>query len=666
MAASERPTPDVLWRPGPERITASGVTAFADWLRQNRDLDFASYDEMWRWSTERIEDFWGAVWDWAGIEAAEQPREVLAERVMPGADWFPGARLNYAEHALAPGRGREAGALALVFEREDGLTGAVTYGQLRNAVAAVASSLRKMGVGRDDVVVGVLPNSPHAVVAFLATVSLGAIWSSCAPEFGAHSILERFAQLRPKVLFGVDAYHYAGEVRTRLEVIEQVSEQLDSLVATVIVPYAGTSEELAEIEFEGDYFWAEMLADTAALHFEPVPFDHPLWVLFSSGTTGLPKGIVQGHGGILLEHYKALGIHCDIKPGDRLFWYTTTGWMMWNFLVSGLLLGGTPVLYDGSPGARGMDVLWRMAEETEPSLFGVSAPYLQACMKAGLRPGREHDLSGVRILGSTGAPLTDDGFGWIHDEVSPDILIGSLSGGTDVCTAFVGPASVLPVYRGEIQCRMLGAAVAAYDERGEPLDDEVGELVVTEPMPSMPVAFWDDPDGSRLREAYFEDFPGVWRHGDWVRITPRGSVVISGRSDATLKRGGVRMGTSEFYRVVEAHPDVADSLVVDLSEPGQGGDLVLFVVPGEGVAVDDRLRGELSSALRGQLSPRHVPDRIVAVDVVPRTLNGKKCEVPVKRILLGADPATAVSRSALAHPESLTPYLAFRTAREPG
>ena len=664
MVASPIPEPEVLWRPSPERIAASGVTAFADWLREHRDLDFGTYDEIWRWSTERIEDFWGAVWDWAGISADEDPREVLVDRVMPGAEWFPGARLNYAAHALAPGPGREAGALALVFEREDGLTGAMTYGQLRNHVAAVASALRKMGVGRGDVVVGVLPNSPHAVIAFLATASLGAIWSSCAPEFGAHSILERFAQLRPKVLLGVDAYRYGGEVHSRLEVIEQVSEQLDSLVATVVVPYAGTSDELAEVEFEGDFFWAEMLADTAALHFEPVPFDHPLWVLFSSGTTGLPKGIVQGHGGILLEHHKALGIHGDVRPGDRVFWYTTTGWMMWNFLVSGLLRGATLVLYDGSPAAREMDVLWKLAEETEPALFGVSAPYVQACMKAGVRPRLSHDLSGVRILGSTGAPLTDDGFGWVHDEVSPEILIGSLSGGTDVCTAFVGPASVLPVHRGEIQCRMLGAAVAAFDEQGRPLLDEVGELVITEPMPSMPVAFWDDPDGSRLREAYFADYPGVWRHGDWVRITPRGGVVISGRSDSTLNRAGIRMGTSEFYRVVEAHPAVADSLVVDLSQPGGAGDLVLFVVPGAGLVVDDRLRDELSGALREQLSPHHVPDRIVAVPAVPRTLNGKKCEVPVKRILLGADPETAVSRSALADPDSLTPFLAARAARE--
>jgi acetoacetyl-CoA synthetase len=647
-------TPDVLWRPDAAVVERSQMVAFRRWLSTSRDVRFSGYDELWRWSVDEPEAFWGAIAEFFDVAFHSRPTVVLAERVMPGAEWFPGATLNYAEHAMRSGDGKTDEDLAVVFRREDGLSDRLTYGDLRARVAAARAGLTELGVRRGDRVVGLVPNSPHALVAFLAAASLGAIWSSCSPDFGIQAVSDRFAQIEPTVLVAVDGYVYNGRTFDVRETVEALQARMPSLRATVVIPYTGLDETTPDSSHRRVH-WDELLArhEGADVSFEPVPFDHPLWVLYSSGTTGLPKGIVQGHGGITLEHLKALALHSDLAPGERFFWYTTTGWMMWNFLVSGLAVGATIVLYDGSPAHPDLGALWRLVADEGVTYFGTSAPYIQSCLKDGLRPASTYDLSALRAVGSTGAPLTPEGFRWIADELGSDVQIASVSGGTDLCTAFVGAAPDVPVWLGELSCRMLGAPVAAYDEAGREVIGEVGELVLTGPMPSMPVYFWNDPTGGRMREAYFEHFPGVWRHGDWIRITPRGSAVIYGRSDSTLNRGGVRMGTSEFYRVVEAFPEVADSLVIDTSGAGQSdGELLCFLVLSPGAALDD-VEPKLRRALRSDLSPRHVPDRFVVIDEVPRTLNGKKCEVPVKKILTGTPLDQAVSRDALRNPESM-------------
>jgi acetoacetyl-CoA synthetase len=641
---------EVLWRPDPARDTR--MAAFRDWLRAERDVDLPDYDALWRWSTSDLEGFWGAAAEFLGVVFHEAPRRVLGADAMPGAEWFPGATLNYAQHALRPGPGKADGDPALVFRREDGLSVRWTYGELRERVAAARAGLLRLGVRPGDRVVALAPNAPRTLVAFLAAASIGAIWSSCSPDFGTRAISDRFAQIEPVVLFAVDGYVYNGRSFDVRPTVERLRAEIPGLRATVLIDYLSADAALPDT-----VPWSELVRDTGPLEFDPVPFDHPLWVLYSSGTTGLPKGIVQGHGGIVLEHLKNLALHCDLGPGERFFWFTTTGWMMWNFLIAGLLVGSTIVLYDGSPGHPDLRTLWRLAEEKRITYFGTSAPFIQSCLKARLRPAAELDLSSLRAIGSTGAPLTPEGFRWIADEIGSRVQICSVSGGTDLCTAFVGSAPDVPVWLGELSCRSLGAAVSAYDEAGRAVIDEVGELVVTRPMPSMPVFFWNDPDGTRLREAYFETYPGVWRHGDWIRITPRGSAVIYGRSDSTLNRGGVRMGTSEFYRVVEGFDEVLDSLVIDTSGvAAPDGELLCFLVlaPDTDLStVEPRLRAEL----RGALSPRHVPDRFIVVDAVPRTLNGKKCEVPVKKILAGVAPERAVSRDALANPDALLPFL---------
>jgi acetoacetyl-CoA synthetase len=643
----------LLWEPSAERVEVARVTAYRRWLREHRDLDFADEPALWRWSVTDLDGFWSSIWEFCGVRGDPGDGRVLASAAMPGAAWFPAARLNYAEQALA----RSGPEPAVMFTREDGRTETLSWDELRGQVAAAAAGLRRLGVGRGDRVCAVLPNSPHAVVAFLATASLGAVWSSCSPDFGARSLADRFAQIEPVVLIGVDGYRYNGKAFFTAGTLAALRDGLPGLVATVVVPYlTGMGDPQA---VPGALSWDELLADSEPLRFEPVAFDAPLWILYSSGTTGLPKPIVHGQGGILLEHLKALTLHTDLGPADRFFWFTTTGWMMWNFLVSGLLVGSTVVLWDGSPAFPDLGALWLMAERTGITCFGTSAPYLTSCQSAGLVPREVADLSRLRTVGSTGAPLSPEGFAWVYEAVGSDLLLASISGGSDVCTAFVAGLPTLPVRAGEIQTRGFGCAVAAFDSSGREVVDEVGELVITRPMPSMPLMFWGDVDGSRLRESYFATYPGVWRHGDWVKITERGSVVIYGRSDSTLNRGGVRIGTAEFYRVVEDLPEIADSLVVDTGRLGREGRLLLFVVLRAGARLDGELTGRITRLLRTELSPRHVPDRIEAVPEIPRTLNGKKLEVPVKRLVLGEPLESAVSLGAVANPDALLAYVAF-------
>ena len=628
---------------------------YLDWLATERGIDLASYDDAWRWSVDEPGPFWQSIWDHFGVRSATPSGPALADARMPGARWFPGATLSYAEHALAlPGLAPDDTAIIARSQTRGPVD--LTAAELRDAVARCRAGLVRLGVGRGDRVAAFLPNIPEAVIGMLATASLGAIWSSCAPEFGTKAVVDRFAQIEPTVLLTIDGYRYGDRDIDRSSAIAEVRAALPTLHATVVVPYL-RPEAGAIDAVPGAVPWSSLLAEPAPLAFDPVPFDHPLYVLFSSGTTGLPKPIVHGHGGILLEHLKALALHTDLGPGDRFCWFTTTGWMMWNYLVSGLVVGSAILLFDGNPAWPDLSALWRLAAETRTTYLGLSAPFLMACRGAGLTPGADLDLAALRGIGSTGAPLPAAGFHWVAEAVSAAIQLGSLSGGTDLCTGFLGPSPLVPVWAGEISCRMLGARVEAFDEAGHPHIGRQGELVITAPMPSMPVGLWGDADGSRMRAAYFEPWPGVWRHGDWLTITERGSCVITGRSDATLNRGGVRLGTAELYAVIEALPEIADSLVVHLEDPGGGpGELLLFVVLREPATLDDELRARIRSALRDGLSPRHVPDEVLAVPGIPRTLSGKKVEVPVKRILLGLPADDVASRDALADPRSLEPF----------
>jgi len=652
---TEQPT--VLWEPTDEQVERATLTRFSRWVADTRGVDVAGdYHALWHWSVDDVEGFWAAIWEFFEVESESGYEKVLGSREMPGAEWFPGATVSYARHIF---RGRDDGEVAIRHASELRELGEWTWGDLRAQTAALAAGLRSLGVEKGDRVVAYIPNIPEAVAALLACASIGATWSSCSPDFGARSVVDRFAQIEPKVLIAVDGYRYGGKDFDRLDTVARLQDEMDSLQKTVVLPYLDASPDLGRLE--DAMTWDELASagEGAELTFEELPFEHPLWVLYSSGTTGMPKPIVHSQGGILLEHLKKMHLHVDAQEGDRIFWFTTTGWMMWNFVVGCLLTPASVVLYDGNPGSPDMGVLWDLAEKAGITCFGTSAAYVAACMKADVEPGDGRDLSALRSVGSTGSPLSPEGFQWIYDKLGSETWLFSTSGGTDMCTAFVGGVPTLPVYLGELQGRSLGANIESWDEEGKPHIGVVGELVITEPMPSMPIFFWGDEDGSRLRESYFDMYPGIWRHGDWIEITERETAIITGRSDSTINRGGIRMGTSEIYRAVLSLDEITDALVVDVPREGTDGWMPLFVVLREGAELDDDLTKQIAKRIREDCSPRHVPNEVHAIDEVPRTLSGKVLEVPVKRILMGQDADKAASRDSLANPKALDYFADF-------
>ena len=638
---------DVLWSPPADVRETTELGRYMNWLRDERGRDFASYHELWRWSVDDLEGFWASLWDFFEIGAPYE--RVLSERAMPGARWFEGARLNYAERLLTG----DDDAAAVVARSQTRGPMELTFGELREQVARARAGLQRLGVGPGDRVVGYLPNVPEALVAFIASASLGAVFASCAPEFGPRSVLSRIAQIEPKVLLAVAGYTYRDREVDRRAEVAAIRAGLPTLEHVVHVPYG-------PLDLPDATGWEALLAEPGPLEFEPVAFDHPLYVLFSSGTTGLPKAIVHGHGGMLLEHYKAQGLGWDLKPGERLLQFTTTAWMMWTALISALLLRASIVMIDGDPAWPGLDYQWRLAAETGATHIGVPPVFLMRCRKEGVQTGPQK----LRVVVTAGSPLPPEGFHYVYEQLGPDVLLLNGSGGTDVCSALVTGHHMAPVYEGEIASRCLGVDAKAFDLYGNEIVGELGELVITEPMPSMPVRFWNDPGDARYRSSYFDAYPGVWRQGDWVRFTERGSCVITGRSDATLNRGGVRLGTSELYAVVEELPEVADSLIVHLEDSeGGAGELALFVVLADGGELDEALRTRIAGTLRSELSPRHVPDTIAAVPAIPRTLTGKKLETPVKRILRGEPADRVASRDALADPSAIDAFVALARER---
>ena len=630
--------PELLWTPSPERIERATITRYGRWLGETRGLRLDAYADMWQWSVDDVEAFWSSIAEFFEIRFEEPAAQVLGSDTMPGAEWFPGARLSYAEHIF---RGKQPDDVALHQASELRELETWTWDRLRGETAAIAAGLRASGVGSGDRVCAYMPNIPETIAAFLACASIGAVWSSAAPEFGARSVIDRFSQIEPKVLLAIDGYRYGGKDFDRRSIVQEIASEIPSLERVVTLGYLDGSG------------WEPGFVGSGPLEFAPLPFDHPLWVLYSSGTTGLPKPIVHGQGGILFEQVKMGHLHLDAHPGERYFWFSTTGWMMWNFLVGVLLTDASIVLFDGNPGYPDLGVLWDLAARTQMKCFGTSAAFIASCMKADVRPRDGRDLSALQAVGSTGSPLSPEGFRWVYDSLGADTWLFSTSGGTDVCTAFVGGVPTLPVYLGELQARALGAAVEAWDPSGQPLKDEVGELVITGPMPSMPIYFWSDPSGKRYNDSYFSMYPGVWRHGDWIKITPRGTAIIYGRSDSTINRGGVRMGTSEIYRAVLAVPEVLDALVIDVPREGTDGWMPLFVVLREGASLTDELIAAIRRRIREDCSPRHVPDEVRQIVEVPRTLSGKVLEVPVKRILAGVPAEQAASRESLANPAAL-------------
>ena len=651
--------PSPLWTPSPQRIQSSRMHDYMQWLEREHGLRMADYDALWNWSVASLEAFWASVWQYFEVLSSAPWSAVLDEHKMPGAKWFEGARLNFAEQVFRFHRD-EGERAAIISRSELRPLQQLSWSELREQVRRVAASLRRLGVQPGDRVVAYLPNIPETAVAFLACASVGATWSSCSPDMGTASVLDRFRQIEPKLLLTVDGYRYGGRDFNRMEEVAALRAALPTLQHTVLLPYLDAQASLGGAASH----WNSLLAETdAPLEFAQLPFDHPLWVLYSSGTTGMPKPIVHGHGGALLESLKGLGLQLDIGPQDRFLWFSTTGWIMWNTQVSGLLLGATICIVDGNPGWPDLSTLWKFAEETQVTFFGAGAAYYANCLKAGISPGRDYALGHLRSLGSTGSPLSEDCYEWVYRKVGEDLLLACISGGTDIAAAFVGACPILPVYSGEMQCRCLGVAVHAWNAQGESVIDEVGELVVTEPMPSMPLYFWNDAGNRRYLESYFETFPGVWRHGDWIRITPRGGAIIYGRSDTTINRHGIRMGTAEIYRVVEQFPQVLDSLVVDLEYLGRPSFMPLFLVLREGAVLDADLQNAICQRIRKELSARHVPDQIVVTPEVPRTLTGKKMELPIKKLLLGMPLEKVANPDAMANPGSLDWYVEYARQR---
>ncbi|BDG43046.1 acetoacetate--CoA ligase [Saccharococcus caldoxylosilyticus] len=637
----------VLWKPTKEQIEKSNIQRYMDWLKEKKGLSFETYRQLWTWSVEQLEDFWETVWEYCGVKSATPYQCVLEEHKMPGAKWFPGATLNYAEHVFRHVRDDRP---ALIFRSERISYREVSWQELKEKTAAVANALKKIGVKPGDRVVGYMPNIPETVIAFLACASIGAIWSCCSPDFGAGSVIDRFQQIEPTVLFAIDGCQYNGKEFDKMPIVHELREKLPSLKKTILLPYW---REQVQAPDDSVLLWEDIIQEKGELFYEYVPFDHPLWILYSSGTTGLPKPIVQGHGGILLEHLKMFMIAENMTKESTFFWFTTTGWMMWNFLIGGLLAGTTVVLYDGSPTYPDGNVLWDLAEKAKITHFGTSAAFINICMKLGLKPKESYDLSHLQTVLSTGSPLTVEGFAWVYENVKEDICLASCSGGTDVCTAFVGGSPILPVRAGIISCRALGVNVQAFDENGKPLINEVGELVITEPMPSMPLFFWNDSNHERYISSYFDTYPGVWKHGDWIKIDEEGGCVIYGRSDSTINRAGVRMGTSEIYRAVEAVDEVLESLIIDLEMMGRTSFMPLFVVLKPGAVLDEALKEKIKQAIRQNVSPRFVPDEIYEVKQIPKTLNGKKMEIPIRKLLLGFPLEKAVNPGSMANPEAL-------------
>jgi acetoacetyl-CoA synthetase len=687
-----------IWSPSASRLAEAGITRYLAWLEVERGLVFRDYESLWQWSVTEIEAFWESIWQFCGVIAHAPYAKVLAERVMPGAKWFQGATLNYAEHSLAHAtRPESAAAPAIIYQSEVRARGEVSWAQLSAEVGALGASLERAGVQAGDRVVAYMPNIPEAVSALLATASRGAIWSSVSPDMGATSVLDRFRQIEPKVLFAVDGYRYGGKEFDRRETVRQLIAELPTLQAVIFVPYLNASATLGEVPGGASrklpvQSFADATAQPAQPRFTAVAFDHPLWIVYSSGTTGMPKPIVHGHGGVVIENLKASVLHFDAKPGDHFFWFTTTNWIMWNSLVNGLQTGATIMQFDGNPGYPDLTTLWRFAERERANLFGTSPAFIAMCMKAGLKPGEQFDLGALRVLGCTGAPLPEEGYRYILERVHPDVMVACISGGTDPGACFLTACPMLPTYAGEMACRELGLSVYAFDDAGKPVFDQVGELVLTEPIPSLPLFFWGDTDGRRYQESYFDTYPGVWRHGDWLKLIERPESVtgiIYGRSDSTINRHGIRMGTAEIYRVVEEFPEIADSIVVDLEYLGKESFMALFVVlvrpegdaPGafdgaragrasctpnaaaSETGVQATLRKKLLDAIRSKLSARHVPNEVFAIAEVPRTLSGKKMEVPVKKLLLGHPIEKAANRDSMANPGSLDYFAAFARGR---
>jgi acetoacetyl-CoA synthetase len=647
-----------LWTPSPQRIAQSRIHDFMQWLGARKQKRFDDYHALWEWSVDDLPAFWQSIWEYFEVRSSAPYSRVLDEEKMPGATWFDGAKLNLAEQ-LFRFHENEPGRAAIIARSESRGLSEMSWETMRQQIVSVAQSLRDLGVVPGDRVVSYMPNIPETVIAFYACASIGAVWSSCSPDMGTPSVLDRFGQIEPKVLFAVDGYRYGGKDFDRRDVVQGLVEALPTVGKVVLVPCLDPSATL-----EGSVSWQEMISLQAEPRFEQVAFNHPLWIVYSSGTTGMPKPIVHGHGGVLLESLKGHALQLDMGEQDRFMWFTTTGWIMWNSQITGLLVGATIALYDGNPGYPDLSTLWTFAEESKLTIFGAGAAYFANCMKAGIEPRRLLDVSRIQTVGSTGSPLPAEAFHWVYEQLGEHVLLASISGGTDIVAAFVGASPILPLYAGEMQCRGLGIAVYAMDEQGKPLTDQVGELVVTKPMPSMPLYFWNDPEGRRYHDSYFDTYPGWWRHGDWLRITPRGGAVIYGRSDTTINRHGIRMGTSEIYRVVENQPEVLDSLVVDLEYLGRESYMPLFVVLRPGVSLDDALRNRINSAIRTALSARHVPNEIFAVTDIPRTLTGKKMELPVKKLLLGMRVDEVANPDAMSNPHSLKFFTDFAEARK--